>query len=137
MGKRKEKISSKIGWSTPDQINVRGLDLQIHGNGNVSGGQRQAIGLARILLQDPRIVLLDEPTAAFDHITESHVITHLKTWFEGRTVIISTHKRELLSLTQRTLVLKDGKIARDGDLVEILNTARARSAQKVQVKAVT
>ena len=126
-----------VGLGTFVRRHVRGLDLQIHGNGNVSGGQRQAIGLARILLQDPRIVLLDEPTAAFDHITESHVITHLKTWFEGRTVIISTHKRELLSLTQRTLVLKDGKIARDGDLVEILNTARARSAQKVQVKAVT
>ncbi|OWU80806.1 ABC transporter ATP-binding protein [Oceanicola sp. 22II-s10i] len=126
-----------VGLGTFVRRHVRGLDLQIHGNGNVSGGQRQAIGLARVLLQDPRIVLLDEPTAAFDHVTENHVIAHLKTWLEGRTVIISTHKRELLSLTQRTLVLKDGKVARDGDLVEILNTARARSAQKTQVKAVT
>lgn len=115
---------------------VRGLDLQISGNGNVSGGQRQSIGLARILLQDPKIVLLDEPTAAFDHITEGHVIAHLKKWLVGRTLIISTHKRELLSLTERTLVMKDGKVARDGDLLQILNSARANSAAKTQVKAV-
>ncbi|WP_244437549.1 type I secretion system permease/ATPase [Roseivivax isoporae] len=123
-----------VGLGSFVRRHVRGLDLQIHGNGNVSGGQRQAIGLARILLQDPRIVLLDEPTAAFDHITEANVIAHLKTWLEGRTTIISTHRRELLALTQRTLVLKDGKIARDGDLMQILNAARAKTSQ---VKAVT
>ncbi|WP_418594445.1 type I secretion system permease/ATPase [Ponticoccus sp. (in: a-proteobacteria)] len=126
-----------VGLGSFVRRHVRGLDLVIHGNGNVSGGQRQAIGLARILLQDPKIVLLDEPTAAFDHITEKQVITHLNTWLEGRTAIISTHKRELLSLTQRTLVLKEGKIARDGDLLQILNTARANTVQKAQVKAVT
>lgn len=125
-----------VGLGTFVRRNVRGLDLIIHGNGNVSGGQRQAIGLARILLQDPNIVLLDEPTAAFDHVTESKVITHLNDWLSGRTTIISTHKRELLILTQRTIVMKDAKIARDGDLHEILNTSRANAARKSQVKAV-
>lgn len=125
-----------VGLGTFVRRNVRGLDLIIHGNGNVSGGQRQAIGLARILLQDPTIVLLDEPTAAFDHITESKVINHLSEWLNGRTTIISTHKRELLTLTQRTIVMKDGKVARDGDLLEILNTSRANVARKSQVKAV-
>lgn len=125
-----------VGLGAFVRRHVRGLDLVIHGNGNVSGGQRQAIGLARILLQDPKIVLLDEPTAAFDHITEKQVITHLNTWLEGRTAIISTHKRELLTLTQRTLVLKEGKIARDGDLLQILNKARSNTVQKTQVKAV-
>lgn len=125
-----------VGLGNFVRRHVRGLDLQIQGNGNVSGGQRQSIGLARILLQDPKIVLLDEPTAAFDHITESQVINHLKTWLEGRTAIISTHKRELLTLTERTLVLKDGKIARDGDLMKILNAARANSVSNAQVKAV-
>ncbi|WP_226781131.1 type I secretion system permease/ATPase [Oceaniglobus trochenteri] len=127
-----------VGLGNFVRRHVRGLDLQIQGNGNVSGGQRQSIGLARILLQDPKIVLLDEPTAAFDHITESKVIAHLKTWLQDRTTIISTHKRELLSLTERTLVLKEGKIARDGDLMKILNAARANSAAaKPQVKVVT
>ncbi len=125
-----------VGLGTFVRRHVRGLDLQIAGNGNVSGGQRQSIGLARVLLQDPKIVLLDEPTAAFDHITENQVIVHLKKWLEGRTTIISTHKRDLLSLTTRTLVLKDGKIARDGDLMQILNNARANTAAKATVKAV-
>jgi ATP-binding cassette subfamily C protein LapB len=125
-----------VGLGTFVRRHVRGLDLQIAGNGNVSGGQRQSIGLARVLLQDPKIVLLDEPTAAFDHITESQVINHLKKWLEGRTTIISTHKRDLLPLTTRTLVLKDGKIARDGDLMQILNNARANTAAKASVKAV-
>ncbi|ATG46185.1 type I secretion system permease/ATPase [Celeribacter ethanolicus] len=116
---------------------VRGLDLQLTGNSNVSGGQRQSIGLARILLQDPKIVLLDEPTSAFDHVTEAKVIAHLKEWLQGRTTIISTHKRELLSLTERAIVLKEGRVARDGDLLKILNAARATSVQKHPVKAVT
>ncbi|WP_010141900.1 type I secretion system permease/ATPase [Oceanicola sp. S124] len=125
-----------VGLGSFVRRHVRGLDLVIHGNGNVSGGQRQSIGMARILLQDPRIVLLDEPTAALDHVTEAHVIKHLKTWLQGRTTVISTHKRELLALTDRAVVLKDGKVARDGDLMQILNSARATSAQKNPVKAV-
>lgn len=126
-----------VGLGNYVRRHVRGLDLVIHGNGNVSGGQRQAIGLARILLQDPRIVLLDEPTAAFDHLTEATVIEHMRTWLNGRTAIISTHKRELLGLTQRAVVLKDGRVARDGDLSRILNDARAKSAEKRPVHVVT
>ncbi|QDY70570.1 type I secretion system permease/ATPase [Qingshengfaniella alkalisoli] len=126
-----------VGLGAYVRRHVRGLDLQIHGNGNVSGGQRQAIGLARILLQDPRIVLLDEPTSAFDHITEAKVIKHLKTWLDGRTTVISTHKRELLNLAERAVVLKDGRVARDGDLLQILNAARAQTAQQHTVQAVT
>ncbi|MHA3980606.1 type I secretion system permease/ATPase [Halovulum sp. GXIMD14794] len=126
-----------VGLGTFVRRHVRGLDLQIHGNANVSGGQRQAIGLARVLLQDPKIVILDEPTSAFDHVTEAKVIAHMKQWLTGRTVIISTHKRELLALTERAVVLKDGRVARDGDLLKILNAARANSAQKNPVKAVT
>jgi ATP-binding cassette subfamily C protein LapB len=126
-----------VGLGTFVRRHVRGLDLQIHGNSNVSGGQRQSIGLARVILQDPRIVLLDEPTSAFDHVTEAKVIAHMKTWLQGRTTIISTHKRELLALTERAVVLKDGKVARDGDLMKILNSARATTAQKHPVKAVT
>ncbi|WP_306154598.1 type I secretion system permease/ATPase [Roseovarius sp. MMSF_3281] len=115
---------------------VRGLDLQIQSNANVSGGQRQSIGLARVLLQDPKVVLLDEPTSAFDHVTENKVIGHLNEWLKGRTTIISTHKRELLGLTERAIVLKDGRIARDGDLLQILNAARSNSAQSKPVQAV-
>ncbi|MFN3207458.1 MAG: type I secretion system permease/ATPase [Roseovarius sp.] len=126
-----------VGLGTFVRQHVRGLDLQIQSNANVSGGQRQSIGLARVLLQDPKLVLLDEPTSAFDHVTEAKVIAHLKDWLKGRTTIIATHKRELLGLTERALVLKDGRVARDGDLLQILNSARANTVQKKPVQAVT
>lgn len=125
-----------VGLGSFVRRHVRGLDLRIHSNANVSGGQRQAIGLARVLLQDPKIVLLDEPTAAFDHLTEMHVINHLSKWLEGRTTVISTHKRELLSLTKRAVVLKDGRVVRDGDLLQILNSARSNTTQVKPVQAV-
>ncbi|MDR6267716.1 type I secretion system permease/ATPase [Roseobacter sp. N2S] len=130
------KALDAVGLGTFVRRHVRGLDLQLQGNANVSGGQRQSIGLARVILQDPKIVLLDEPTAAFDHVTEANVIAFLKDWLKGRTTIISTHKRELLALTNRAIVLKDGRVARDGDLLKILNMARANSVQKRPVQAV-
>ncbi|MEH6775045.1 MAG: type I secretion system permease/ATPase [Cereibacter changlensis] len=126
-----------VGLGTYVRRHARGLDLQIHSNANVSGGQKQAIGLARVILQDPRVVLLDEPTSAFDHVTEAKVIGFLRGWLEGRTAVISTHKRELLGLTQRAIVLKDGRVARDGDLLQILNAARASKVQQSAVQVVT
>lgn len=123
-----------VGLGRHVRNHVRGLDMQLYGNANVSGGQRQAIGLARIILQDPRVVILDEPTSAFDHATEQHVVKFLKTWLEGRTAIIATHKRELLALTERAVVLKDGAIAHDDALGKIMELARATATQ--QVKAV-
>lgn len=125
-----------VGLGPYVRRHVRGLDLQLHGNPNVSGGQRQAIGLARILLQDPRVVLLDEPTSAFDHVTEAKVISFMRDWLQGRTAVISTHKREMLSLTSRAVVLKDGHVARDGDLMQILNSARVTRGKQSPVQIV-
>lgn len=110
-----------------------GLDMPIAGNGSVSGGQRQAICLARVLLQDPRIMLLDEPTAAFDQESEAHVVNLLKRYSQGRTLIVATHKRALLSLGQRGLVLKEGKLVMDGPLTDIIapQSNRSNAPQKV------
>lgn len=126
-----------VGLGPYVRRHARGLDLQIHSNANVSGGQKQAIGLARVILQDPRVVLLDEPTSAFDHVTEAKVIAFLRGWLEGRTAIISTHKREVLGLTRRAIVMKDGQVARDGDLLQILNAARSGKAAQPSVQVVS
>lgn len=91
-----------------------GLDLQIAGPQSVSGGQRQAIALARLILQDPRIVLLDEPTAAFDQTSERRVIAFLKTWSAGRTLIAATHRRAMLDMADRVLALSGGRLVGDG-----------------------
>ena len=113
-----------VGLGAFIRSNPQGLDAVLRGNGSVSGGQRQAIGLARIILQDPKIVLLDEPTAAFDQVAEQKFIDFMKTWMVGRTVVLCTHKKELLGLTDRVLIMKNGRIERDGSLPALLDERR-------------
>lgn len=99
----------------------RGLDLEIKELGEgLSVGQRQSIGWARMWLQDPQIVLLDEPTAALDQTLEATLVSRLTTWLEGRTAIIATHRVPILQLTSRTLILQNGKLAVDGPREAVL-----------------
>src|SRR5690606_396958 len=99
----------------------KGLDLEIRGGGQgLSIGQRQSIGWARLWLQDPRICLLDEPTAALDQTLENTLVSRLKSWLEGRTTVIATHRVPILSLTTRTLVLQKGRMAVDGPRDQVL-----------------
>ncbi|WP_163850015.1 type I secretion system permease/ATPase [Pseudooceanicola aestuarii] len=125
-----------VGLGPHVRKHVRGLDLRLESGGNVSGGQKQAIGLARLILQDPRIVIMDEPTSAFDNVNEQKVITFLSTWLEGRTAIISTHRKELLALTERAVVLKDGAVLHDDSLNHILAMAKRPAATASNIKAV-
>ncbi len=93
----------------------RGLDLVIHEMGEgLSVGQRQSIGWARLWLQDPPVVLLDEPTAALDQTLESVLVSRMGGWLRGRTAVIATHRVPILQLTDRVLILQNGKLAVDG-----------------------
>ena len=93
----------------------KGLDLPIRDGGEgLSVGQRQSIGWARLWLQDPTVVILDEPTAALDTTLETTLVSRLETWLEGRTAIIATHRVPILALTARTLILQNGRMAVDG-----------------------
>ena len=98
----------------------RGLDMFIPGNQSLSGGQRQAIGLARLVLQDTPIVLMDEPTSALDQSTENAVIERLKPWLQGRTLVLATHKVPLLALVDHALVLHSGQRLMHGPLETVL-----------------
>ena len=116
----------------------RGLDMFIPGNQSLSGGQRQAIGLARLILQDAPIVLLDEPTASLDQSTENTVIQRLRPWLAGRTVVIATHKMPLLSLCDQALVLQGGKPLLHGSVdavLQRLNTAAGDNQNNKVYKA--
>ncbi len=104
-----------------------GLDMPIHGNASLSGGQRQAIGLARVLLQDPPIVLLDEPTAAFDQTSEKHVLEYLREWLKGRTLVLVTHKKSMLELVERAIVMRQGRVIMDGSLDQVVQDNRVQS----------
>jgi len=99
----------------------KGLDLEIQDGGQgLSIGQRQSIGWARLWLQDPGVCLLDEPTAALDQTLEATLVTRLKKWMQGRTAIIATHRVPILSLTNRTLILQNGRMTVDGPQDQVL-----------------
>ena len=105
-----------VGLGDFVRAHPRGLDLVLSGNRSVSGGQRQAIALCRIILQDPRIVLMDEPTAAYDQVNERRVIAFMKGWLGTRTLIVATHRKAVLDLADRALTLSDGRIVGDTPL---------------------
>jgi ATP-binding cassette subfamily C protein LapB len=93
----------------------KGLDRDIgEGGSGVSGGQRQSLGLARVWLRDPRVVLLDEPTAAMDHALETKVIANMKDWLVGRTFVVATHRQPILQLVDQVIIMNRGKIAAAG-----------------------
>lgn len=99
----------------------RGLDLQIRDGGEgLSIGQRQSIGWARLWLQNPSIVLLDEPTAALDQTLERTLVSRLEGWLQGRTALIATHRTPILALSNRTLILQAGRLVVDGPREQVL-----------------
>ncbi|KFC04146.1 putative transporter ATP-binding component [Trabulsiella guamensis ATCC 49490] len=100
-----------------------GLNYVIsEGGAGLSGGQRQALLLARAILTSPNILLLDEPTAWLDEIGEQQFIHHLKQWLgTHRTMVVATHRLPILELVDRIIVLDNGRIVMDGPREAILN----------------
>ena len=91
-----------------------GYDLELRERGEgLSGGQKQSINLARALLHDPKVIILDEPTSSMDQATEASVISELKNWADGKTMIMITHRNSLLQLADRVLVMDSGEILTD------------------------
>ncbi|WP_294268393.1 ATP-binding cassette domain-containing protein [uncultured Sphingomonas sp.] len=94
---------------------ANGYDLQLADRGEgLSGGQRQAISLARALAGRPQIVLFDEPTSAMDQGSESQLIARLQAELQGRTFVLITHRPALLALVERIVVVEGGRVVQDG-----------------------
>ena len=102
----------------------RGLDHPIaEGGRNLSGGQRQALCLARALVTEPSILILDEPTSAIDQTTERQVLRELDAYLKEdptRTLIVATHRRSVLQLVSRIVALDGGKVIADGPRDSVL-----------------
>jgi ATP-binding cassette subfamily C protein LapB len=86
----------------------------------LSGGQRQTIAIARALLTDPPILLMDEPTSAMDGGSEERFKERMNAVMPGRTVILVTHRASLLPLVDRVIVLEEGKVMLDGPRQEVI-----------------
>jgi ATP-binding cassette subfamily C protein LapB len=103
-----------------------GYEMPIaEGGRSLSGGQKQAIGLARVLIRNPRILFLDEPTAHFDVRSEAEFLERLKELANREmTIIVATHRPSLLGLVDRLLVFDKGHLVADGPRDEVLAKLR-------------
>lgn len=105
---------------------------------SLSGGQRQRIALARAILRDPEILILDEATSAIDHHSEQLIHKALQEFSQGRTVFVISHvlSQTFVDLVTRVIVLDDGVVIGDGTHSELLTTCdRYRSLCQVQHRA--
>ena len=102
-----------------------GFDMPISERGDsVSGGQRKCISVARALVTEPSILIMDEPTGGTDQSTERVIIENLKAYMEGRTLIVVTHRNSLLALADRILVIDAGKVVADGQRDAVISALR-------------
>ena len=99
----------------------RGYDTVVGERGlTLSGGQRQRIALARAILYDPRVLVLDDATSAIDARTESEIHDALRDVMEGRTTILVAHRRSTLHLAERVVVLDRGRVVEEGTHDELV-----------------
>jgi ATP-binding cassette subfamily C protein LapB len=105
----------------------RGLDLPIfEGGRGLSGGQRTLVGLTRLLLAKPPVLLLDEPTANLDDQVEGQALGALASQLRpSNTLVVVTHKLRLLSLVNRVIVMANGKIVLDGLTADVVKALQA------------
>jgi ABC-type bacteriocin/lantibiotic exporter with double-glycine peptidase domain len=101
--------------------------------GNLSGGQKQAVSVARVLAFDPAVLLLYEPTSAMDAQLEQRLVTYLSNEKSNRTMVIVTHKSALISLCDRVWIMDGGQIAEDMT-VAAYNAKTAPKPNKRQAK---
>lgn len=101
-----------------------GMDTHLFERGaQLSGGQRQAICIARAIVSDPKIIIMDEPTSSLDNAAEQRLVAKLKDWVKDRTLVVITHRAPMLALVEHLMVLEDGKIQRSGPKEKMVKSA--------------
>jgi len=108
----------------------KGFDMPVGERGQaLSGGQRQSVALARLLINEPQVIFLDEPSSAMDLASERLLIEQLKRSLRpDQTIIVSTHRYSMLDLVDRLIVLSNSKIAADGPKEQVLEALKKQSS---------
>ena len=123
-GATDEEVVAAAKLANADEFIVRmphGYDSVVGERGDtLSGGQRQRIGIARAVIRDSPIMILDEPTAALDTESEHLVIEGLERLMKGRTVIMIAHRLSTIRDADKIIVLKDGVVAEEGTNDELI-----------------
>lgn len=109
-------VARQIGWGEWLDALPEGLDTPIREGGRgLSMGQRQLVALARVMLQDPAILILDEATASVDPVTEAQIQESLALVLQNRTAIVIAHRLSTIQNADRIIVLRQGEIIEEGD----------------------
>lgn len=125
---RLQLIARRAGVEEFVSRHPQGYDMQVGERGILlSGGQRQAVALARTLLTEPKILFLDEPSSSMDLATERQLIANLEASLTPeQTVLVATHRYSVLALVTRLIVIDNGRILADGPREEVLAQLRSR-----------
>jgi ATP-binding cassette subfamily C protein LapB len=126
------EVAQLTGVSELARQHPAGFDRPVGERGQLlSGGQRQAVLLARAMLLEPPIMILDEPTSHMDNSSEDALRQRLHAWIPGKTLLLVTHRTTMLSLVDRLIVLDNGRIVADGPkdtVIEALRKGRVGAA---------
>lgn len=110
-----------------DLVNThpQGFDMLVGERGeSLSGGQRQGVAMARAVINDPPILLLDEPTSSMDHTSEEDLKRRMREFMPGKTLILISHRTSLLDLVDRIIVMDNGRIVADGPKSQVIMALR-------------
>jgi len=111
-----DEAAMRIGGGEWVHDLAAGLDTEVGERGaNLSMGQRQLVALARVLLKDPAILILDEATASVDPFTEAQIQEGLEEVMRGRTAVVIAHRLSTVRHVDRIVVLRDGRIIEEGN----------------------
>jgi ATP-binding cassette subfamily C protein LapB len=99
----------------------RGFGMNVGPRGEkLSGGERQSVALARVLLSNPKVLLLDEPTSSMDTMLEARLVRNMKEFIGDRTLVVATHRAPVLQLVDRVIWLDSGRLVADGPKADVL-----------------
>ena len=119
------EVAELTGVSELARQHPQGFERPVGERGQLlSGGQRQAVLLARALMLDPPILVLDEPTSSMDNSSEEILRNRLAEWNRNKTLLLITHRAAMLSLVDRLIVLDGGKIVADGPKEAVIEALR-------------